>query len=76
MRKNGTDTLEETKKIVGAIIKDLNSTTACFTGHRSQKLPWGFNENDVRCCLMKDTLRKEIINAIKHGYKTFLCGTA
>ena len=21
----------------------------CFTGHRSQKLPWKFNESDPRC---------------------------
>lgn len=51
-------------------------TTACFTGHRSQKLPWQFNEEDKRCKAMKTTLRAEIENAIQRGYKTFLCGMA
>ena len=51
-------------------------TTACFTGHRSQKLPWGFNEDDERCKAMKNTLRFEIEKAIQRGYKTFLCGMA
>lgn len=34
--------------------------TVCFTGHRSQKLPWRFNEEDERCKDMKVTLRLEI----------------
>lgn len=51
-------------------------TTACFTGHRSQKLPWRFNENNERCNVMKKNLRAEIENAIQRGYKTFLCGMA
>ncbi len=50
--------------------------TACFTGHRSQKLPWQFNEDDERCKAMKNTLRSEIEKAILKGYKTFLCGMA
>lgn len=50
--------------------------TVCFTGHRSQKLPWRFNENDDRCRAMKATLYNEIVKAIKREYKTFLCGMA
>lgn len=68
--------IEIAKKEIGKIIIDLNSTTACFTGHRSQKLPWRFNEEDERCKKMKSTLRIEIEKAIKRGYKTFLCGMA
>ena len=33
------NSLEEAKREIGEIINNLNSTTACFTGHRSQKLP-------------------------------------
>lgn len=51
-----------------------NKTVACFTGHRSQKLPWRFDENDNRCKAMKIALRSEIEKAIKKGYITFLCG--
>lgn len=54
----------------------VKSKTVCFTGHRSQKLPWRFNEEDERCKAMKKTLRSEIEKAIQKGYKTFLCGMA
>lgn len=54
----------------------IKSQTVCFTGHRSQKLPWRFNEEDMRCKDMKVTLRAEIEKAINRGYNTFLCGMA
>ena len=54
----------------------IKTETACFTGHRSQKLPWRFNEEDERCKVMKITLQAEIEKAIQKGYKTFLCGMA
>ena len=58
------------------MLKLDKSTTACFTGHRSQKLPWRFDEEDQRCKAMKSTLRFEIEKAIQRGYRTFLCGMA
>lgn len=66
----------EAKKEIENIIKDLNSTTLCFTGHRSQKLPWLFNETDERCLEMKKVLRVEIESSILSGYKTFISGMA
>lgn len=52
-------------------------TTACFTGHRTQNLPWGANEEDERCVSLKRTLRFELGNLIGGGgYNTFLCGMA
>lgn len=68
--------LEKAKKEIGEIIQNMNSTTACFTGHRSQKLPWKFDEQDKRCLIMKDTLKKEIVKALNRGYRTFLTGMA
>lgn len=76
MQSKKENVLEEAKREIGEIIQLLNSTTACFTGHRGQKLPWRYNEDDDRCKAMKATLRSEIENAIKRGYKTFLCGMA
>lgn len=61
------------KEEINGIIK---SETACFTGHRSQKLPWRFNETDMRCAIMKNNLRAEIEKAIGRGYSSFLCGMA
>ena len=76
MQKSKAYVLEEAKQEIANIIQSLNSTTVCFTGHRSQKLPWKFNEQDERCQVMKAALRAEIERAIKSGYKTFLCGMA
>lgn len=52
------------------------STTCCFTGHRCQKLPWRFKENDIRCIEMKATAKTKIIDAIHKGYDTFISGMA
>ena len=35
-----------------------------FTGHRSQRLPFGFNESDERCVCLKQKLREEIIRLV------------
>lgn len=50
--------------------------TVCFTGHRAQKLPWRFCEEDERCLTMKKTLWEVTEKAIQRGYDTFLCGMA
>ena len=50
---------------------------ACsFTGHRPAKLPWGNNEDDPRCLLLKSKLRAAAESAILEGYEHFLCGMA
>ncbi len=54
----------------------FNKKICCFTGHRSQKLPWGFNEKDKRCLKMKKILYLEIEKSILQGYRIFLCGMA
>ena len=48
----------------------------CFTGHRPQSLPWGFNEQDERCLKMKQQLKVEIVKAIEGGFTTFISGMA
>lgn len=52
------------------------STTVCFTGHRPQKLPWGFNEDNESCRRLKRQLEKEIVAAIDDGFDTFITGMA
>lgn len=76
MQYEKENAIAEMKKQINNSMKKLNSTTACFTGHRSQKLPWAFNEKDERCLEMKNTLRMELVNAIQKGYITFICGMA
>ncbi len=55
----------------------MKEKVCCFTGHRPQKLPYGFNEEDVRCVKLKKRLRKEIVKLIKkHNVTRFISGMA
>lgn len=51
--------------------------SCAFTGHRPQKLPFGFFEEDERCLALKETLRTQIIRFIEEeGVTHFLSGMA
>lgn len=50
--------------------------TCCFTGHRPEKLPWGFNESDPRCIDLKERIRLEVERAYDEGYRHFITGMA
>lgn len=47
-----------------------------FTGHRPQKLPFGFNEADASCIALKSLLHARIEDLIGQGYAHFLSGGA
>ena len=50
--------------------------SCCFTGHRPQKLPWKYDENDIRCIEFKENL-SAVINAVyESGITHFICGMA
>lgn len=68
--------VEIAKDKIGDILNEYKDKTLCFTGHRPQKLPWGFNEEDERCLAMKKELYIRIEDAIKDGYNIFLSGMA
>ena len=46
------------------------------TGHRPQKFPFGYNEADMRCVMLKARLHREIARRITEGYTDFLSGAA
>lgn len=50
--------------------------TACFTGYRPQKLPWGYNEADPRCIAFKQRLAEAITTAYSLGFNHFITGGA
>ena len=50
--------------------------TCCFTGHRPAKLPWRYDESDLRCLRLKRRLRDAVELAYEQGYRHFLCGMA
>ena len=61
-------------------IKELKKNnikfSCCFSGYRPHKLPWGFNEDDIRCVKTSNNAKVKIATAIKKGYNTFYCGMA
>lgn len=48
----------------------------CFTGHRPEKLPWGYNEADPRCLSLKRRLAESVERAYEEGKRHFICGMA
>jgi len=47
-----------------------------FTGHRPKKFPWGYDEADVRCVVLKKALAEQIGKLVDAGYTDFLSGMA
>ena len=54
----------------------MKENTCCFTGHRPQKLPWGFDESDARCTYLKKYMYAVLSRAIRAGYTHFISGMA
>ena len=53
------------------------SNLACsFTGHRPQRLGFGFDESDERCLALNSVLRKEIDKLVSVGVTSFYTGMA
>ena len=50
--------------------------SCCFTGHRPGKLPWGYKEEDPRCCDLKRRIYDAAEAAYEEGFRHFLCGMA
>lgn len=48
----------------------------CFTGHRPEKLPWRYDEEDPRCLELKARLRAAVDSAYESGKRHFMCGMA
>ena len=54
----------------------MGDPTCTFTGHRAEKLPWGYNENDPRCRRLKRTLYDTLEAVYESGFHRFICGMA
>ena len=50
--------------------------TCAFTGHRPEKLPWGYYEEDERCQALKERMWKAAQEIYDMGCRHFLCGMA
>lgn len=57
--------------------KDICGEACTFTGHRPQKLPFGFNEEDPRCIALKAVIETQIVNHIElYNVSYFISGMA
>ena len=54
----------------------MSRTTCAFTGHRPSRFPWGYNEADKDCIVLKEILTSEIIRLTDIGVTQFLSGMA
>ena len=52
------------------------SQTACLTGYRPDKLPWGYDEEKDCCIKFKEDLKVVLEKSILYGLKKFLTGMA
>ncbi len=50
--------------------------TCCFSGHRPQKLPWGYDESDSRCLELKELIAEQLHLFYDEGVRRFVCGMA
>ena len=51
-------------------------SACCFTGHRPGKLPWRYNEEDLRCVSLKARIADAVEAAYQEGFRHFLCISA
>ncbi|HBT63057.1 MAG TPA: DUF1273 domain-containing protein [Ruminococcaceae bacterium] len=54
----------------------MRHETCCFTGHRPNKLPSGWLQDDTECAPLRRALRTAIVQAADNGYRRFISGMA
>ncbi len=52
------------------------SRSCSFTGHRPEKLPWRYDERDLRCVELKERLSGALRSVAESGFNHFICGMA
>ena len=53
----------------------MSIVCAC-SGHRPEKLPWGYDEADPRCVALKQQMEEVLRQLLEGGCHHFLCGMA
>lgn len=54
----------------------MGESVCAFTGHRSRKLPWGYDEQDARCVAFKKCLYDVVESLVESGVEHFISGMA
>lgn len=55
---------------------EVSGLVVTFAGHRPEKLPWGQDEQDLRCAALKIRLSQAVERYVERGGSVFLCGMA
>jgi len=54
----------------------IRENACCFSGHRAEKLPWRYNEDDPTCTALKALIADMLSEAYDAGFRRFYCGMA
>ncbi len=54
----------------------VEGTSCAITGHRPEKLPWGYDETSEGCRRLREILTKQIVTLADSGVTSFLSGMA
>lgn len=57
-------------------MRHFASLTCTFTGHRPEKLPWGYDEDDERCAALKEKIYDAVEAVYFAGIRHYICGMA
>lgn len=63
------------RKMVVSGVPD-KTATCTFTGHRAEKLPWRYDEDDPRCAELKRCIYDAAAAVYESGARHFICGMA
>lgn len=54
----------------------MKNLVCAVSGHRPEKLPWGYDETDPRCMALKREMYDLLLQLVRGGCRSFLCGMA
>ena len=62
--------------VFGVSFEAEKKITCCFTGHRPEKLPWGYDESSPDCIALKRQLARALEELYRRGFRHFIGGMA
>lgn len=54
----------------------MSQQTCTCTGHRPDRFPWGYDEQDSRCIFLKEEMKKQLKCLYSDGFTHFISGMA
>ncbi len=54
----------------------MKQTSCAITGHRPRRFPWGYDETDANCIVLKEAMRIQITALTRRGVRHWFSGMA